>query len=155
MALNQKSLAEILQHAETLCKQREVRLTPQRSKVLELVCAADGPIGAYEILDRLRQTIGNPAPPTVYRALDFLLEQGLIHKLESLHAYVGCSHPDHPHASQFLICSDCGDVREIESSGIADSLRQAQKNTGFKAKRPVVELLGTCARCQISNDRKV
>ncbi|MCB1831483.1 MAG: transcriptional repressor [Chromatiaceae bacterium] len=155
MALNQKSLAKILQHAETLCKQREVRLTPQRSKVLELVCAADGPIGAYEILDRLRQTIGNPAPPTVYRALDFLLEQGLIHKLESLHAYVGCSHPDHPHASQFLICSDCGDVREIESSGIADSLRQAQKNTGFKAKRPVVELLGTCARCQISNDRKV
>ena len=155
MALSQKSLAKILQHAETLCKQREVRLTPQRSKVLELVCAADGPIGAYEILDRLRQTIGNPAPPTVYRALDFLLEQGLIHKLESLHAYVGCSHPDHPHASQFLICSDCGDVREIESSGIADSLRQAQKNTGFKAKRPVVELLGTCARCQISNDRKV
>ena len=155
MALNQKSLAKILQHAETLCKQREVRLTPQHSKVLELVCAADGPIGAYEILDRLRQTIGNPAPPTVYRALDFLLEQGLIHKLESLHAYVGCSHPDHPHASQFLICSDCGDVREIESSGIADSLRQAQKNTGFKAKRPVVELLGTCARCQISNDRKV
>ena len=155
MALNQKSLAKILQHAETLCKQREVRLTPQRSKVLELVCAADGPIGAYEILDRLRQTIGNPAPPTVYRALDFLLDQGLIHKLESLHAYVGCSHPDHPHASQFLICSDCGDVREIESSGIADSLRQAQKNTGFKAKRPVVELLGTCARCQISNDRKV
>lgn len=155
MALNQKSLAEILQHAETLCKQREVRLTPQRSKVLELVCAADGPIGAYEILDRLRQTIGNPAPPTVYRALDFLLEQGLIHKLESLHAYVGCSHPDHPHASQFLICSDCGDVREIESSGIADGLRQAQKNTGFKAKRPVVELLGTCARCQVSNGRKV
>lgn len=154
MALNQKTLAKILKLAETLCNQREVRLTPQRSKVLELVCAADGPIGAYDILDRLRQTIENPAPPTVYRALDFLLEQGLIHKLESLHAFVGCSHPDHPHASQFLICSDCGDVREIENSGIADGLRQAQKNSGFKAKRPVVELLGTCAQCQVANEQK-
>ena len=119
-----------------MCDEREVRLTPQRRKVLELVCAADGPIGAYDILDRLRQSIGNPAPPTVYRALDFLLEQGLIHKLESLHAFVGCSHPDHPHASQFLICSDCGDVSEIENSEIVKSLRQAQETTGFKAKRP-------------------
>ncbi|MCB1869564.1 MAG: transcriptional repressor, partial [Gammaproteobacteria bacterium] len=94
---------------------------------------------------------GNPAPPTVYRALDFLLDQGLVHKLESLHAYIGCSHPDHPHASQFLICSECGDVSEIENSEIVNSLRQAQENSGFKAKRPVVELLGSCAQCQSEN----
>jgi len=134
--------------ADKLCDERGVRLTPQRRKVLELVCAAEGPIGAYDILDRLRQSIGNPAPPTVYRALEFLLEQGLIHKIESLHAFIGCSHPDHPHASQFLICSDCGDVSEIENSEIVKSLRKAQENTGFKAKRPVVELLGSCAQCQ-------
>ena len=154
MALNKRNLARILKLADALCEERGVRLTPQRRKVLELVCAAVGPIGAYEILDRLRQSMGNPAPPTVYRALDFLLEQGLIHKLESLHAYVGCSHPDHPHASQFLICSDCGDVSEIENREIAMSLRQAQENTGFKAKRPVVELLGSCAQCQTTGDQK-
>lgn len=146
--LNKRNLTKVLKLADALCDERSVRLTQQRRKVLELVCAADGPIGAYEILDKLRQSIGNPAPPTVYRALDFLLEQGLIHKLESLHAFVGCSHPDHPHASQFLICSDCGDVSEIENSEIVKSLRQAQETTGFKAKRPVVELLGSCAQCQ-------
>jgi len=146
--LTNGSLAQNLALAESLCDQRGVRLTPQRRKVLELVCAAEGPIGAYQILDRLRQSVGNPAPPTVYRALDFLLEQGLIHKLESLHAFVGCTHPDHPHASQFLICSECGDVNEIENPEISKSLRQAQQDSGFKARRPVVELLGSCARCQ-------
>jgi Fur family transcriptional regulator, zinc uptake regulator len=152
--LNSKSLAKILNLAEALCDERGVKLTPHRRKVLELVCAADGPIGAYDVLDLLRQSIGNPAPPTVYRALDFLLRQGLIHKLESLHAFVGCSHLDHPHASQFLICSDCGDVSEIENSEIAKSLRKAQENSGFKAKRPVVELLGSCAQCQTTNQAK-
>ena len=154
MALNQLTLSKILGLAEALCSERGVRLTPQRCKVLELVCAADGPIGAYDILDQLRESIDNPAPPTVYRALDFLLEQGLIHKLESLHAFIGCSHPDHPHASQFLICSACGDVSEIENSGITQGLRQAQESAGFKAKRPVVELLGTCAQCQTTNHRE-
>ncbi|MCP5407169.1 MAG: transcriptional repressor [Chromatiaceae bacterium] len=151
MALNKRNLTKVLKLADTLCNERKVKLTAQRRKVLELVCAADGPIGAYEILDKLRQSIGNPAPPTVYRALDFLLDQGLVHKLESLHAYIGCSHPDHPHASQFLICSECGDVSEIENSEIVNSLRQAQENSGFKAKRPVVELLGSCAQCQSEN----
>jgi Fur family zinc uptake transcriptional regulator len=113
---------------------------------------SEKPLGAYELLDRMRGVVNNPAPPTVYRALDFLLEQGLVHKLESLHAYVGCAHPDHPHASQFLICDDCGEVAEVEDPTVANSLKAAGKAIGFHTKRPVVELLGICAQCIAKRD---
>ena len=145
--MNNKTLYHVLERAETLCHERGVRLTEQRKTVLQLLCASDKPLSAYELLERMRGVVKNPAPPTVYRALDFLLEQGLVHKLESLHAYVGCAHPDHPHASQFLICDDCGEVAEVEDSSVAKSLKAAGKAIGFRTKRPVVELLGTCAQC--------
>lgn len=140
-------LAAVIRQADELCRERGVRLTQQRKVVLQLLCAAEKPLSAYELLDRLRTDIKNPAPPTVYRALDFLLEQGLVHKLESLSAYIGCTHPDHPHASQFLICSDCGEVEEVEDSSIANSLQKAGKAAGFQTRRPIVELVGTCAQC--------
>jgi Fur family zinc uptake transcriptional regulator len=139
---------QTLSCAERLCRQRGVRLTPQRRAVLDLLLTTDKPLGAYEILDLLRGKLTNTAPPTVYRALDFLLDQGLVHKLESLHAYVGCHHPDHPHSSQFLICTHCGQVDELENQAINQSIDQAEKASGFRTQRPVVELLGTCARCQ-------
>ncbi len=145
--MEKAELNRVLHQAEALCRQRGARLTAQRRTVLEILCASDKPMTAYEILDRLRETLANPAPPTVYRALDFLLEQGLVHKLESLHAFVGCSHPDHPHSSQFLICGDCGDVSEVESEDIARGLTSAASESGFQTRRPVVELLGTCADC--------
>jgi Fur family zinc uptake transcriptional regulator len=146
--MDKKKLADILRCAEQLCKQRGVRLTWLRRTVFELVCTADKPLSAYEILDLMRTSIKNPAPPTVYRALDFLLKEGLVHKLESAHTFVGCSHPEHPHFSQFLICADCGGVREMENTAILQNLHALEKATGFKTNRPVVELLGTCARCQ-------
>jgi Fur family zinc uptake transcriptional regulator len=145
--LNKKKLAQVLRRADQLCQERGARLTAQRRTVLELLCASDRPLSAYEILDLMRATTRNPAPPTVYRALEFLLDQGLAHKLESLHAFVGCSHPDHPHASQFLICGDCGEVNEIENDAIAKGLHSAEKAARFKTERPVIELLGTCAQC--------
>ena len=145
--MNKKQLSRVLKHAEALCLERGVRLTEQRRAVLRLLCQSGKPLGAYELLDRMRTTLKNPAPPVVYRALDFLLEQGLVHKLESLHAYVGCTHPEHPHASQFLICGDCGEVAEVEDPSIANSLQAAGRAVGFHTKRPVVELLGTCAQC--------
>lgn len=147
--MSKHELSDILNKADALCLERGVRLTPQRRTVLEILCASEKPLSAYEILDLMRETTKSPAPPTVYRALDFLLEQGLAHKLESLHAFVGCSHPEHPHSSQFLICTDCGDVNEMENSAIEQSLQSAEKATGFKTKRPVIELLGTCAECSI------
>jgi Fur family zinc uptake transcriptional regulator len=151
--MNSKLVNRVLRHAEALCRQRGVRLTEQRKTVLRLLCVSDKPLSAYELLDRMRGVVKNPAPPTVYRALDFLLEQGLVHKLESLHAYVGCAHPDHPHASQFLICDDCGEVAEVEDASLAKSLKAAGKAIGFRTKRPIVEVLGTCAQCNAKRDQ--
>jgi len=143
-----RSLAKLLARAEALCAERGVRLTAQRRRVLEIVCGAGRPMGAYEILDLIRD--GAPAaPPTVYRALDFLLEQGLVHKLETLHAYVGCTHPEHPHSSQFLICAACGGVTELEDASIAGSLREVAAESGFTPSRPIVEVIGTCATCAL------
>jgi Fur family zinc uptake transcriptional regulator len=145
--LADKKLAYALRRAEQLCRERGVRLTQQRRTVLALLCASDKPLSAYKILELMRATTKNPAPPTVYRALEFLLDQGLVHKIESLHAFIGCSHPEHPHSSQFLICSDCGEVSEMHSETIVRSLRTTEKATGFRTQHPVVELLGFCAQC--------
>ena len=143
-----------MSRAEQLCKARGVRLTLQRRTVLELLCASEKPLSAYELLDQMRATTKNPTPPMVYRALDFLLNQGLVHKLESLHAFVGCAHPEHPHVSQFLICSDCGEVNELESEVITQSLHAVEKKAGFKTKQPIVELLGICTQCQTAQQQK-
>jgi Fur family zinc uptake transcriptional regulator len=148
-----QALSHVLERAEALCHERGVRLTEQRKTVLRLVCASDKPISAYELLDQMRGVVKNLTPPTVYRALDFLLEQGLVHKLESLHAYVGCAHPDQSHASQFLICDNCGEVTEVEDASVAESLRAAGQTLGFCTKRPIVEVLGTCAQCNAKRDR--
>jgi Fur family zinc uptake transcriptional regulator len=144
--MQEDALTAALARAEALCTLRGVRLTAQRRRVLELVCRAERPVGAYEILDKLRD--GPPAaPPTVYRALDWLLAQGLVHKLETLHAYIGCTHPEHPHASQFLICNGCGGVTELENQAIAGSLASVASETGFRPTRPVVEVIGMCSDC--------
>ena len=150
--MHKEELAHVLERAEALCHERGVRLTDQRRTVLQLLCESDKPLSAYELLDQMRGVVRNPAPPTVYRALDFLLQQGLVHKLESLHAYIGCAHPDHPHASQFLICDDCGEVAEVEDPSVSKSLKAAGKAIGFRTKRPVVEVLGTCAQCAAKRD---
>lgn len=147
-------LGSILEAADRLCRQRGVRLTAQRRQVLEILCAAGRPLGAYEILDAMRDGRRVLAPPTVYRALDFLLEQGLVHKLETLHAFVGCTHPEHPHSSQFLICADCGLVTELEDPSIAQSLGSAAAESGFQTARRVVELIGTCAHC-VDKERRL
>ena len=133
--------------AEVLCGARGVRLTDQRRRVLEILCAAGRPVGAYEIMDAMRDGPRTVAPPTVYRALDFLLEQGLIHKIESLHAFVGCNHPEHPHSSEFLICVECGEVAELADAAVDRSLASVAQESGFRTQRRVVEVMGTCALC--------
>jgi Fur family zinc uptake transcriptional regulator len=137
----------LLDRAEALCRQRGARLTPQRRQVLAIVCDAQRPIGAYEILAALRALVPGAAPPTVYRALEFLVEQGLVHRLETLHAFVGCAHPDEPHAGQFLICRTCGAVSELEDALVSRSVQAAAAATGFRTEHPVVEISGRCARC--------
>jgi Fur family zinc uptake transcriptional regulator len=146
-AVRNSELAQLLRLAEALCRRRGVRLTAQRRRVLAVVWGSARPLGAYDILAAIRQELPRAAPPTVYRALDFLQAQGLVHKLETLHAYVGCRHPEHDHWGQFLICTGCGDVTELEDEAIRRSLRQAAAASGFQPQRRVVELTGTCAHC--------
>ena len=140
-----------LSEAESLCQRRGVRLTEQRRRVLAIVYRSPRPLGAYDILDAIRADVPRVAPPTVYRALDFLLGQGLIHKLETIHAYIGCENPTHPSVSirisQFLICKACGDVTELEDHAISESLRRAAAASAFSPAQGVVEVSGTCAQC--------
>src|SRR5579872_6651908 len=97
-------VGDALDRAASLCVQRGARLTEIRRQVLELVWRNHAPIGAYDILGAMQDGHRGAAPPTVYRALDFLMEQGLVHRIESLNAYVGCDRPEQAHVSQFLIC---------------------------------------------------
>lgn len=142
-----------LSQADAVCAARGVRLTELRRHVLGLVLDSDKPAGAYEMLERLRPYHKGAAPPTIYRALEFLLEQGLIHKVERLSAFVGCVHGmdadghDESHNTQFLICTQCGRVEELNDSSIGDSLQQAATSTGFKIHSSVVEADGLCAAC--------
>lgn len=136
-------LETVIGQAQKLCQERGVRLTAQRQRVLEILCASQRPLGAYEILEQM----GSDKPPTVYRALEFLLAQGLAHRIESLNAFVGCSHPEHPHASQFLICRDCGVVSELEDPALGQRLDRTLASRGFQADSQVVEITGRCASC--------
>lgn len=145
--MRKAELENYLDRAAELCSARKARLTAQRRRVLALMVRAERPLSAYELLDLLRESVPNAAPPTVYRALEFLLEQGLIHKIESLHAFVACHHPEHPHAGQFLICSDCGEVNEVANRQLDDGLQAASKALGFVSEKPIVEVLGTCKSC--------
>lgn len=141
-------VAEALQAAEDLCRTRGVRLTNIRRSVLELVWQSHRPIGAYAILEGLQQRRGGPvAPPTVYRALDFLLEQRLIHRVESLNAFVGCDHPGEQHAPQFLICSDCGRAAELDSQPLLNAIGKAADRAGFAVDHVAVEVSGQCPEC--------
>ncbi|MEI9982345.1 MAG: transcriptional repressor [Aliidongia sp.] len=103
--------------AETVCTTRGVRLTELRRQVLELVWRRHEPVGAYDLLDELKVTHRRAAPPTVYRALEFLIDQGLVHRLESLNAYIGCTRPEELHAGQFLICTRCDSIGELDDPG--------------------------------------
>jgi len=115
--------------------------------VLELVWSSHKPVGAYALLDQLRDEDLGSAPPTVYRALDFLIENGLIHRIERMNAFVGCSHPGETHRGFFLICADCGNAEEMESAGVAESIATSASRRGFTARDMTLEVTGTCADC--------
>jgi len=140
----------MLDRAEALCVRRGARLTGLRRQVLGLILEAEGPTGAYDLLDRLRARRGAAAPPTVYRALDFLQEQGLVHRLERLSAFVGCIEAHghgHDHPAQFLICRSCGRVTELDDQVLAEALAVAAQRVGFAIAGATVEAEGLCATC--------
>lgn len=138
----------LLNRAEQICDSRGARLTDLRRQVLGLILDRDAPTGAYDLLDQLRGTRNGAAPPTVYRALEFLLEHGLIHRLERLSAFVGCiAEDDHDHAAQFLICRSCGRVTELEDHELAHALEDAARRLGFTVGKATIEAEGQCAAC--------
>ncbi len=147
-------IADAIGAAEQVCARRGARLTKLRRRVFELVWSSHAPVGAYDILRRLGQERGGAAPPTVYRALDFLREQGLIHRIESLNAFVGCRTPDHVHAGQFLICSDCGAAAEIDDSRVSAAIERQAGEMGFAVRRKTVEVVGLCPPCLSRAGRK-
>ncbi len=140
--------------AARLCANRGARLTPLRRRVLELVWRSHAPVGAYDLLARLSSKKATAretrpaAPPTVYRALEFLLAQGLIHRIESLNAYVGCMHPEGAHGGQFLICSDCGAAAEVHDPRVDAAVARRAKELGFAVSRKTIEVAGVCPPCQ-------
>jgi Fur family zinc uptake transcriptional regulator len=140
-------VGDALDRASLLCTGRGVRLTRLRRRVLELVWRGHAPVGAYAILDSLRGSHAGAAPPTVYRALDFLIEQGLIHRIESLNAYVGCARPERPHVSQFLICGRCQAAAELDDPAIARAVQRRAGELGFAVERQTIEIRGCCPRC--------
>jgi Fur family zinc uptake transcriptional regulator len=138
---------QAVEQAVALCTMRGSRLTKLRRAVLELVWGSHAPIGAYEILDRLAADRGRVAPPTVYRALEFLTREGLVHRIESLNAYVGCSSPTLPHEAYFFICRACGEAAEFNDDELAATLRRCVRRASFQVESSKVEMSGLCARC--------
>lgn len=140
---------DALARAETLCRHRGERLTPLRKRVLELVWQSHHPVKAYDLLERLAEGRGKrPAPPTVYRALEFLRDAGLVHKIESLNAFIGCAKPDRRHSAQFLICIDCGAVAEMDDPNLSAAIGANAKRLGFAVEQETVEVEGRCAACR-------
>jgi len=144
--------SDAMAHAETLCATRGQRLTPIRRQVLEALAQSHRTLGAYEIMDWLGEQGPRPAPITVYRALDFLLDHGLVHRIESRNAFLACigGHgTDGPAGATtvFLICERCGAVGETASMAVAETLQTAARAAGFTPKARVIEVTGVCAHC--------
>lgn len=136
-----------LADAEAICRRSGGRLTRLRRQIFLLLLQANGPITAYELLDRLRVE-RSATPAGVYRSLDFLVTQGLVHRLESRKAFVACIHPDHPHVSQFLICRRCGTTVEVEDDRIASVVGEWSKRLGFEVEAETLEVSGSCSTCR-------
>lgn len=144
---HQNCINSALTHAEQLCEQQRQRFTAIRRRVLELVWQQHKPIGAYGLLELLQKQ-GRTAPPTVYRALDFLQQMGLVHRIASLNAYIGCAHPGEPHDGQFLICEACKSLAELDVPAITTAINQSAANSGFKTSRHTIEIMGLCPNCR-------
>lgn len=133
---------------ERACAAQGLQLTAGRRGVLAILGRSPAPLGAYAIIDELARDEGKPvAPPTVYRALEFFLEHGFLHKIESRNAYAPCEHVGHDHQGVLLLCEKCGRSDEIDDEEVARLLRRAAERAGFTARRQTVELQGLCRDC--------
>jgi len=144
---HRRCVADALTRADDRCRQAGARLTAVRRQILEAVWQSHRPVGAYDLIDLLRPTMGTLAPPTIYRALKFLLEAGLVHRIESLNAYIGCEAPERAHDGHFLICERCGTAAEVAAPAIDAAITDQATHHGFRVGRRTVEVAGLCAAC--------
>jgi Fur family zinc uptake transcriptional regulator len=138
---------------ERACRERGLRLTPIRARVLGLIADGGKPLKAYDLLDLVREGEGPGAvaPPTVYRALDFLMANGFVHKLQSVNAFVACHHPSTAqHSVPFLICDRCHSAVELEDEQVVASLESRARALGFRPQAQTLEVHGLCAACSAS-----
>jgi Fur family zinc uptake transcriptional regulator len=132
-------------------RQKSKTLSPHCKKVLEVLHKNEKPMTAYELLEKLRR-FGIKAPPTVYRALETLVERGLVHRIETLGAFVACHGEDEhdaiaDHTAQFAVCRSCGTVTEIHDHDLTESIKALARNLQFHIEREMLELMGLCKRC--------
>ncbi len=141
--------AVVIAHAERICRAKGQKFTPIRRQVLQALSASHRPLGAYDVIAALSTDGIRPAPITVYRALDFLIANGLVHRIESRNAFLACVHA-HGSGSTvaFLICERCGAVGEVADAPAARNLNEAARRTGFTPRLSVVEITGICAHCR-------
>lgn len=140
-----------LADAEAICTAKGERLTPRRRRVLEIILTSTQPITAYEILDLLKPEDARASAVAVYRSLDFLMEAGLVHRIETTRAFIGCAHPGHKHGGQFLICRRCGTVVETEDTNVIHAAEALGQKMGFSLEAPMVEVTGVCGNCGAQN----
>ncbi|THH37486.1 transcriptional repressor [Aliishimia ponticola] len=140
-------IADAVRTAEQTCRESGLRLTAQRKRVLEILLSGHRAMGAYDILDILKEEGQTAQPPIAYRALDFLVQHGFAHKVERLNAFIACAHPGEDHAPAFLICSDCRRVAETPSAPARALLAEAAAEAGFRIDTAVIEAVGQCPDC--------
>lgn len=144
-----RSLNAAIARAHEICESANVRLTSTRESILKLLWQSHQPLGAYQLQQQLTKITDKPvAPPTIYRALEFLIEHGLVHKIPSLNAFIGCPFPSSEHSNIFLICAQCKTVAEMADNKVNDLLESLSGKAKFKTKHQTIELTGLCPNCE-------
>jgi Fur family zinc uptake transcriptional regulator len=145
--------ADILSHAELRAQEQGLRLTPVRRRVLEILAESHQALGAYDVLERLRDDGFGNQPPVAYRALEFLVDNGMAHRITRLNAFAACTKPERPgHSPVFLICSQCDAVAELAGTQTATALRDESQQIGFQLERMNIEAVGLCPKCVETSD---
>lgn len=145
---HERTVNAALLRAKDICAAKNARLTATREAVLRLLWQSHQPLGAYQLQDQLAEMLAKPiAPPTVYRAIEFLLQLGLIHRIHSLNAYLGCPFPGSEHSNLFLLCTQCGSAAEVAHNTVNNALQSTCDKLNFTLQSQTIELFGLCPRC--------
>lgn len=150
---HENCISTTINQVEKICAENGLRFTKIRKAVLEIIWESHRPIKAYDILTKISNINYSEKPPTVYRALDFLMENGFVHKINSLNSYVGCSHPNEHSDCYFIICSICNEVQECCDSTITKTIKKILNKNTFKHDYIALEVNGQCNYCSDVSDK--